>query len=87
MCVYIYIYIYLHNKYTQNTHIYYVNRNLYFVCDNRLIALFQVLYNKNGHQNLKVEGFSFGSYRFYFCILQCVISRLGLLKALNCLSS
>ncbi len=27
--------LYLHNKYTQNTHIYYANKNLYFVCDYR----------------------------------------------------
>ncbi len=29
MCMYVYI----HNKYTQYTHIYYVNKNLYFGCD------------------------------------------------------
>ncbi len=29
MCVYLYI----HNKYTQYTHIYYVNKNFYFGCD------------------------------------------------------
>ena len=29
MCVYLYI----HNKYTQNTHIYYANKNFYFVYD------------------------------------------------------
>ncbi len=25
--------IYIHNKYSQNTHIYYVNKNFYFGCD------------------------------------------------------
>ncbi len=29
MCVYLYI----HNKYTQNTHIYFANKNFYFGCD------------------------------------------------------
>ncbi len=29
MCVYLYI----HNKYTQNTHIYHANKNFYFGCD------------------------------------------------------
>ncbi len=27
------VYLYIHNKYTQNAHIYYANRNFYFVCD------------------------------------------------------
>ncbi len=69
MCVcvyiYIYIYIYLHNKY--NTHIYYVNRNFYFVCANRLTALFQVLYNKNGDQNLKVLVLDLTDSIFAYC--------------------
>ncbi len=30
LCVY---YLYIHNKYTQHTHIYYANTNLYFVRD------------------------------------------------------
>ncbi len=34
MCVYLYI----HNKYTQNAHIYYVNKNIYFECN--LTALY-----------------------------------------------
>ncbi len=37
VCIYIYIYIYIyrHNKYTQYTHIYYVNKNFYLDAINR----------------------------------------------------
>ncbi len=31
------VYLYIDNKYTQYTHIYYVNKNFYFGCD--LIAI------------------------------------------------
>ncbi len=38
--------LYIHNKYTQNTHTYYVNKNIYFGCDliaiNRLTALIKI---------------------------------------------
>ncbi len=27
------LYLYIHNKYTQYTHLYYVNKNIYFGCD------------------------------------------------------
>ncbi len=39
MCVYLYI----HNKYTQYTHIYHVNKNFYFDAINRLTALVYIL--------------------------------------------
>ncbi len=47
-CVYFYIYIqYIHNKYTQNTHIYYANKNVYFGLNliNRLTALKNIYFN------------------------------------------
>ncbi len=31
--IYCIVYFYIHNKYTQYTHIYYVNKNFYFGCD------------------------------------------------------
>ncbi len=31
--IYMHVYLYIHNKYTQYTHIYYVNKNFYFGCD------------------------------------------------------
>ncbi len=41
MCVFLYI----HNKYTQHTHIYYVNKNFYFILDaiNCLTELIYIL--------------------------------------------
>ncbi len=33
------LYLYIHNKYTQYTHIYCVNKNFYFDAINRLTAL------------------------------------------------
>ncbi len=50
VCVYIYIIIYniyIQNKYTQYTHIYYVNKNFILDAINRLIAqIFTVLFIK-----------------------------------------
>ncbi len=50
MCVYLYI----HNKYTQYTHIYYVNKNLFWmwlIVINRLTALNTTTTTTNNNNN------------------------------------
>ncbi len=39
ICVFMSVYLYIHNKYTQYTHIYYVNKNFILDTMNRLTAL------------------------------------------------
>ncbi len=34
ICMHVYAYLYMHNKYTQHTHMYYVNT--FFNCDNNI---------------------------------------------------
>ncbi len=48
------VYLYMHNKYTQYTHIYYVNKNFILDAINRLIALINITFFLNIYMHLCV---------------------------------